>query len=327
MKDTSPKNSSSIPLRHFLSCSARSWPVSYVAVPGKIVLSNVFSLASSPLSTERRVEEADGSGQMFGTSGRTEQSQNSESECSPSPPVDTKGVNASGWSKEEVVNWPNAISISRLLSGPLLAWMITQGLAKSALICLVIAGGSDWLDGYMARRQGINSVLGSYLDPLADKVLVGCVAVSMAYSGLLHPALVALIVARDGALLVGSFVYRAYSLRWQWSGLGEFFKIGKGGVEKVEPLYISKVNMVLQLALVGTALMLPALEMQDTYSLVPILSWSVVATTTLSWAGYGWIYFRRPVPTLLGGVTHLPQRANTRVAGPSSRKMETFNRS
>lgn len=124
VKDTSPKNSSSIPLRHFLSCSARSWPVSYVAVPGKIVLSNVFSLASSPLSTERRVEEADGSGQMFGTSGRTEQSQNSESECSPSPPVDTKGVNASGWSKEEVVNWPNAISISRLLSGPLLAWYI-----------------------------------------------------------------------------------------------------------------------------------------------------------------------------------------------------------
>lgn len=91
---------------------------------GKSFSATFFSLASSPLSTERRVEEADGSGQMFGTSGRTEQSQNSESECSPSPPVDTKGVNASGWSKEEVVNWPNAISISRLLSGPLLAWYI-----------------------------------------------------------------------------------------------------------------------------------------------------------------------------------------------------------
>jgi cardiolipin synthase len=57
----------------------------------------------------------------------------------------------------------------------------------------------------------------------------------------------------------------------QWSGWAEFFKIGAGGAEKVEPLFISKVNTVLQLALIGSALMQPALDVVDTYSIVPIL--------------------------------------------------------
>jgi hypothetical protein len=75
-----------------------------------------------------------------------------------------------GWSREDVVNWPNAISLARLLSGPLLAGMILQGFPRAALIGLALAGASDWLDGFVARKLGVNSVLGSYLDPLADKV-------------------------------------------------------------------------------------------------------------------------------------------------------------
>ncbi|CAK9231230.1 unnamed protein product [Sphagnum troendelagicum] len=213
-----------------------------------------------------------------------------------------------GWSREDVVNWPNAISVARLLSGPLLAGMILQGFPRAALIGLALAGASDWLDGFVARKLGVNSVLGSYLDPLADKVLVGSIALSMAYAGLLHPALVALVVARDVVLLSGSFIHRAFTLGWQWSGWAEFFKIGAGGAEKVEPLFISKVNTVLQLALIGSALMQPALDVVDTYSIVPILSWSVAATTSLSGIQYGWIYLRRPSPParMVGGITHFP---------------------
>lgn len=52
---------------------------------------------------------------------------------------------------------------------------------------LVISGATDWLDGYFARRESIRSgrpsnVLGSYLDPLADKVLVGCVVGALGYT-------------------------------------------------------------------------------------------------------------------------------------------------
>ena len=50
--------------------------------------------------------------------------------------------------------------------------MILHNLWGPAVISLAVAGASDWLDGYLARRLGQGSVLGSYLDPLADKVLI-----------------------------------------------------------------------------------------------------------------------------------------------------------
>ncbi|CAM6082695.1 unnamed protein product [Calypogeia fissa] len=198
-----------------------------------------------------------------------------------------------GWNRAEVLNWPNFISMTRLLCGPLLSWMILHELWGPAFVGLVIAGISDWLDGYVARKMDINSVLGSYLDPVADKFLVGSVAISMAYMGLLHPGLVGLIVARDGVLMGGAFIYRAYSLRWQWNDWQEFFRIGIGGAGKVEPLFISKVNTVFQLALVGVALLQPALSIEDTYSILPVLSWSVVVTTSISWVAYVYIYLKK----------------------------------
>jgi cardiolipin synthase len=93
----------------------------------------------------------------------------------------------------------------------------------------------------------------------------------MAYAGLLNPALVALVVARDAVLLAGSIFYLIYTLGWQWSGWVGFLKIDAGEAEKIEPLYISKVNTALQLALVGVAVMQPALNVVDTYLVVPIL--------------------------------------------------------
>jgi hypothetical protein len=83
---------------------------------------------------------------------------------------DLKPGLSSSWSRAEVLNWPNAISLARLLSGPLLVGMILQGFLRAALVGLALAGASDWLDGFVARKLGISSVLGSYLDPLADKV-------------------------------------------------------------------------------------------------------------------------------------------------------------
>ncbi|KAJ6363982.1 hypothetical protein OIU76_029008 [Salix suchowensis] len=94
---------------------------------------------------------------------------------------------------ESFVNLPNFISISRLVSGPLIGWMITNEMYSSAFVALAIAGASDWLDGYVARKMNIDSVVGSYLDPLADKVLIGSVALAMVHMDLLHPGLVGLL--------------------------------------------------------------------------------------------------------------------------------------
>ncbi|CAN4117418.1 unnamed protein product [Withania somnifera] len=88
--------------------------------------------------------------------------------------------------RDSFLNLPNLISLSRMISGPFLAWMIIHDMYLPAFVGLAVSGATDWLDGYMARRMGINSVVGSYLDPLADKVLIACVALAMVDKGLLH---------------------------------------------------------------------------------------------------------------------------------------------
>eukprot|EP01018_Ginkgo_biloba_P010390 Gb_27275 [translate_table: standard] len=207
-----------------------------------------------------------------------------------SPRVEISGPHA--WSVG-AVNLPNAISVVRMLSGPLLGWMILNELYYPAFVGLLVAGVSDWLDGYVARRLRVNSVLGSYLDPLADKVLICCVALCMIKNDLLHPALVALVVTRDCVLVGGAFYKRAHSLDWQWKDWSDFFNVGANGAEKVDPLFISKVNTVLQLALVGTALLQSEIGTDNAVTLVTWLSWSVAATTLASWAGYGLLHFRK----------------------------------
>jgi phosphatidylglycerophosphate synthase len=52
----------------------------------------------------------------------------------------------------------------------------------TAVPILAVSSATDWLDGYFARIHQRNSVLGSYLDPLADKVLIGCVVGALGYT-------------------------------------------------------------------------------------------------------------------------------------------------
>ena len=126
-KEIAPKDVSSTPLRQFLVSSERN----------RFVLSNVCPLLRFPYSTERDLGQAYGKkviseeDKTSGTDARSEDSDNFQGECSPSHPVESKGFGGSGWSTEEVVNWPNAISLGRLLSGPLLAWYI------SPMICFM----------------------------------------------------------------------------------------------------------------------------------------------------------------------------------------------
>ncbi|KAK7363731.1 hypothetical protein VNO77_05884 [Canavalia gladiata] len=196
------------------------------------------------------------------------------------------------------VNLPNSISFTRLISGPLLAWMISNELYASAMIGLALSGGTDWLDGYVARKMKIDSVVGSYLDPLADKVLIGCVALAMVHKDLLHPGLVGLVVFRDVFLVGGAVFVRASSLGWKWKSWSDFFNLDGTCRQKVEPLFLSKVNTVFQLVLVAAALLQPEFGSQDTQSYITYLSYLVASTTVASTAAYGAQYFRRSAVVL-----------------------------
>ncbi|XP_020227043.1 cardiolipin synthase (CMP-forming), mitochondrial [Cajanus cajan] len=193
------------------------------------------------------------------------------------------------------VNLPNFISFSRLLSGPLIAWIISNDFYTSAMVGLAISGATDWLDGYVARKMKIDSVVGSYLDPLADKVLIGCVALAMVHKDLLHPGLVCLVVLRDVFLVGGAVFVRANSLGWKWKSWIDFFNLDGTCRQKVEPLFLSKVNTVFQLVLVAAALLQPEFGTPETKSYITYLSYLVASTTVASTAAYGAQYFRRSV--------------------------------
>ena len=102
---------------------------------------------------------------------------------------------------------PNIITSIRILSAPFLSYFIVHEYYEWALWGCFVASVSDWMDGWMARTFSMNTVLGSYLDPLADKALVNTVAVSLWYVQLLPTPLVALWALRDVGLCIGTVRY------------------------------------------------------------------------------------------------------------------------
>ncbi|XXG73152.1 hypothetical protein AAC387_Pa07g2119 [Persea americana] len=197
------------------------------------------------------------------------------------------GERGGGAVVEGFANLPNLISLSRMVSGPVLGWMILNEWYLSSFVGLAISGATDWLDGFVARKMGINSVIGSYLDPLADKVLIGCVAATMVKMDLLHPGLVGLVVLRDVGLVSGAVYKRACALGWEWKSLSNFINLDQMRPEKVEPLFLSKVNTVFQLVLVAAALLQPEFGTSETQSYITYLSWLVASTTVASSVAYG----------------------------------------
>lgn len=95
---------------------------------------------------------------------------------------------------------PNAISMLRLALVPVFAWLIWAEHDLAAIVVLVVAGASDWLDGVVARRFDQVSKLGKLLDPAADRLYILVTLLALAYRDLIPWWLVGLIVARDVVL-------------------------------------------------------------------------------------------------------------------------------
>ncbi|CAM9290463.1 unnamed protein product [Ectocarpus sp. 4 AP-2014] len=136
---------------------------------------------------------------------------------------------------------PNMITIGRIAFCPVLAGLIVTSQHELALAGLLAASLTDWLDGYIARKWKQTSVLGGFLDPLADKVMVTTVALALGQQGIVPTALVALMVGRDALLIAGSIAYR-FKTRREGDAFFDLDSIDY----KVTPSTLSKVNTVLQ---------------------------------------------------------------------------------
>ena len=128
------------------------------------------------------------------------------------------------------MNLPNLITISRLLLTPYIVWLLLIESYFLGFIFFLISGISDALDGFIAKRFNQKTLLGSYLDPIADKFLIVSAIVLLGYNGYVPIWLIIIIVSRDIA------IFGAVIISWM---LGTNLRI--------EPLIISKINTFLQL--------------------------------------------------------------------------------
>jgi cardiolipin synthase len=130
------------------------------------------------------------------------------------------------------LNLPNLVTLGRILLVPVIVWAIGSGQMQIAFLVFLIAGVSDAVDGFLAKRLGMTSDLGAHLDPLADKALIVSIYIALGITEAIPRWLVILVVSRD-ILIVGGVM-----LAWFLDK-----------PMRVKPLLVSKLNTVAQIML------------------------------------------------------------------------------
>jgi len=164
---------------------------------------------------------------------------------------------------------PNIITVGRiLLVGPV-AWALLSEKFNLALILFFVAGASDAVDGFLAKRFGWTSRMGALLDPLADKfLLVTCYTV-LAWIGLLPLWLLVLVLTRDLLIVGGAVVYN--------------FRIQR---LEADPTLISKLNTLLQILLVLLVIVYQATGWGQAHW----IDWLIYAVTvSIVWSGLDYV--------------------------------------
>jgi cardiolipin synthase len=107
---------------------------------------------------------------------------------------------------KRILSLPNVISFLRLLTVPVFIWLFAAEHTNAAVVLYAIGAWTDFLDGYLARRLNSVTDLGKLLDPLADRIFIGALAVGLVITDVLPLWLALSIVARD-VLLVAAFPF------------------------------------------------------------------------------------------------------------------------
>jgi cardiolipin synthase len=163
---------------------------------------------------------------------------------------------------------PNLITIARLVIVPLVIVMIGQGRWATAFVLFLIAGISDAVDGFIARRFDMKSEFGAYIDALADKALLVSMYVSLSIFGILPGWLAIVVVSRDlmivSAIIVSWLMQRPVAIK---------------------PLVVSKLNTAAQIAFAALVLGTQTFAL-DVGRLATVGTAIVACLTVLSAAAY-----------------------------------------
>jgi len=164
---------------------------------------------------------------------------------------------------------PNIITLARIALVPVLILLLKDQDYAAGLIVFVIAGASDALDGYLAKRLNVQSRLGAILDPVADKLLLVSAYVMLTLLGHIPFWLVLVVVFRDLLIVGGYMLYTSHA-----------------GPVKMRPSILSKLNTLMQIALVTVILAQQAAGLA--WPLAEALVYAVLVTTVVSGAHYTW---------------------------------------
>ncbi|KAF9869348.1 phosphatidyl synthase [Colletotrichum karsti] len=204
---------------------------------------------------------------------------------------------------EDIYTIPNLLTLSRLAAAPFVGYFILHDQHAWALGLFAYAGITDLLDGWIARRWKLQTVVGTVIDPMADKALMTILTVCLAAQGSLPVWLATIILGRDVGLAISAIYYRWISLPAPKT-FARYWDFSLPSAE-VRPTTISKYNTFLQLALVGLTTAAPVLT-YDLSSPLTIMQY-VVATTTI-WSGASYIYTKDAVKILSA-----PRKPTTKV--------------
>jgi cardiolipin synthase len=108
---------------------------------------------------------------------------------------------------------PDAFTVARFFASPLLAWLLWQHEFRLGLLLVALAGVTDWLDGYSARKLGVTGKIGVVLDPLADKTLLVTLFLTLGALRLVPLWMLALAIGRDLVIVGGSLLLRIFRNR------------------------------------------------------------------------------------------------------------------
>lgn len=170
---------------------------------------------------------------------------------------------------------PNLLTVVRLLLAPFIFAAIVSGRHEIALALFAFAALTDGLDGLLARQIRQATPLGAYLDPIADKVLLSGVYLSLAVAGSIPSWLVAVIFGRDLFLLASS-------------GIALLFT----AFREFRPSVWGKVSTFVQVACATTWMGQNAAEWLPLHTLAQALIWPTAAFTIWSGLHYSWRGFR-----------------------------------
>ena len=135
------------------------------------------------------------------------------------------------------MNIPNLLTLLRIILSPIIVILLIQGSFFKAFIVFIIAGITDALDGFLARVLHQQTVLGAYLDPIADKGLLASSFITLSVLHIIPGWLTVIVISRDFIILLGISVLSIMSIP-----------------VKIKPLFVSRVTTTLQLITVLAAL-------------------------------------------------------------------------